>query len=1327
MKMKYSFLTFFIAAFISVYSQGPIHQWDWAREVVSSGSQVVNAVKVDTARGWVYAVGSFETKLSANFGGNISNGNKDCFVSKFDTIGNLIWSFNIGGSADDELLGLDIDNATGNIYVVGYGGNSYFSFKGKTGSDGNSTNPFYNQFSGGTDMIIACYKPNGELVWFHRDGGDGDDKGIDVSVSNGKVAYTGSFYKEMEFGGGVGEVGPSDSQNHAAVLCRNKNNGQSSWAAFTKNGNGERGVAITSNNGYFYVTGDFKGDLQFEVKSLMSYGLDAFYDDLNDSKIFYGRFRDSNGDMGKTTNNSNPWLFYIYASPQNTAGAIKVKGNKLYVGGSAGYGTFFNDSPNSAPIVGNSFFVSVHNLFNGGFISLIFEKNLSTSTTSIANSLSFTKDLLVVGGTTNGTIRFGGNSANDLIPSGPTDGFVAFYDTNNIFVETHNIESIGENSVLGLDARGEDVFVCGKFAETVNLGNTIQIIGQDQESGFLSLLSHRFCKPEFNYGFNTVCGDSLPFSVNYIADTLGVFYQLGTGLSLNVNSGKIDPFLSSPGQYSIVRETFAGCSDTVQLEIIAASLPLFTSCSLDRVVNVSTGACGAVVNYALPSFVTDCGVTVRTQLGQPGLTSGSFFPVGVTEQVFVLSDGFNLNDTCRFTITVLDNIPPTFTCPSDTLKFYNSLSSCKGLVNVSVFPKDTCGIFSLTQDVNDIVFNGDSLPVSINPYQFNFIATDNNQQQSTCKVNFYVLDSSPPVIENCPQGGDTTLYLLASENACGKTVDLSGVKGTETCNNLGVRNVYTGLPQNSFFPIDTTQIKLLSINQFNDTSTCQFNVIIVDNIAPEFVSCQASSDTVIISLSENSCTQTIQFSPPVSSHTCDTRVYHNGGISPGDVLVVGKYQAQYVAVDSSGNTATCNLKFNILDLIAPTFINCPSDTILTTDLNTCGKIFSFDPLITQDNCDISTIGINQIDQTNLNSGSVFEVGLTTLSFEQLDHSGNIGICSFTVNVLDVLKPVFNNSIPNGVCAGSDPILLYNTIDGFSSGTFQINNNGTPTQTYYPSTTRNLDSILYIYGGGNCLDTLIHKITLHDFIADAGPDTLEVCGFIVDLNATTVPQASSLWSNLGGSGVSFSPSDTISNVAASVANEGGYWVSWRVQKDACIQKDSIFLDYYKQPVADAGADFTVEESEVYLAATPIDGSGVWSVIESEGNIEDINAYNTLVTDLNAGLNVFQWTVSNGPCPLDTSLVRIFYNLFTLPNAFSPNGDGVNDVFEVQGFELHSDAKITILDRWGEVLFVSDESVKYWDGTYKGKQVVADTYFYILTLKKLEYTGYIELRR
>ncbi len=69
-----------------------------------------------------------------------------------------------------------------------------------------------------------------------------------------------------------------------------------------------------------------------------------------------------------------------------------------------------------------------------------------------------------------------------------------------------------------------------------------------------------------------------------------------------------------------------------------------------------------------------------------------------------------------------------------------------------------------------------------------------------------------------------------------------------------------------------------------------------------------------------------------------------------------------------------------------------------------------------------------------------------------------------------------------------------------------------------------------------------------------------------------------------------------------------------------------------------------------------------------------------------------------------------NELVFPKSFSPNGDGKDDVWEIQNIGLYPDAVIKIYNRWGQLLFESDKLVKAWDGRTNGKLVETGSYFF-----------------
>ena len=86
---------------------------------------------------------------------------------------------------------------------------------------------------------------------------------------------------------------------------------------------------------------------------------------------------------------------------------------------------------------------------------------------------------------------------------------------------------------------------------------------------------------------------------------------------------------------------------------------------------------------------------------------------------------------------------------------------------------------------------------------------------------------------------------------------------------------------------------------------------------------------------------------------------------------------------------------------------------------------------------------------------------------------------------------------------------------------------------------------------------------------------------------------------------------------------------------------------------------------------------------------------------------------------------------IPNSFSPNGDGVNDSFRIYGQEI-DEFKILIFNRWGELLFESNNIGNNWNGFYKGKEVPSGVYVFRINVVSsgfgnIKKTGHINLVR
>ena len=79
-----------------------------------------------------------------------------------------------------------------------------------------------------------------------------------------------------------------------------------------------------------------------------------------------------------------------------------------------------------------------------------------------------------------------------------------------------------------------------------------------------------------------------------------------------------------------------------------------------------------------------------------------------------------------------------------------------------------------------------------------------------------------------------------------------------------------------------------------------------------------------------------------------------------------------------------------------------------------------------------------------------------------------------------------------------------------------------------------------------------------------------------------------------------------------------------------------------------------------------------------------------------------------------LVKVFEKLF-VPNAFTPNNDGINDTWLIETLQAYPGAEVKVYNRYGQLVFDNHGSNTSWDGKFKGLPVSSGSYVYVIDLK------------
>lgn len=206
---------------------------------------------------------------------------------------------------------------------------------------------------------------------------------------------------------------------------------------------------------------------------------------------------------------------------------------------------------------------------------------------------------------------------------------------------------------------------------------------------------------------------------------------------------------------------------------------------------------------------------------------------------------------------------------------------------------------------------------------------------------------------------------------------------------------------------------------------------------------------------------------------------------------------------------------------------------------------------------------------------------------------------------------------------------------------------------------------------------------------------------------------------GGSHYTWSPaaglSDTsISNPIASPAVTTNYAVLVTNQYN-CKASDSVLVTVLKRPVASAGPDKKIIAGQSILlngSASGDTASYFWTPAQYINNTSILAPTVSPPNDFTYTLHV----VSGNGCGADQDdvFVRVFKQI-NIPNAFSPNGDGINDSWQIEALDSYPEAETRVFNRYGQVVFQSKGYGKPWNGSFNGKPLPSGTYYYSIDRK------------
>jgi len=187
--------------------------------------------------------------------------------------------------------------------------------------------------------------------------------------------------------------------------------------------------------------------------------------------------------------------------------------------------------------------------------------------------------------------------------------------------------------------------------------------------------------------------------------------------------------------------------------------------------------------------------------------------------------------------------------------------------------------------------------------------------------------------------------------------------------------------------------------------------------------------------------------------------------------------------------------------------------------------------------------------------------------------------------------------------------------------------------------------------------------------------------------------------------------------------GWYYIT--ISDNNCTVQDSVFLEQDPPPTASFDADPIEGNTPLDVNFTNTSDQADtynWNFGNGQSNsVNDQSGQNT--TYDSPGVYTVTLEITKGECSdiatQDIIVTEILPLIFDMPNVFTPNGDGINDVFTIN--PIHAvGLEMTITNRWGNVVYESDDINGTWNGqnNNSGEMCTEGTYFYTFTITGMD---------
>jgi len=253
-------------------------------------------------------------------------------------------------------------------------------------------------------------------------------------------------------------------------------------------------------------------------------------------------------------------------------------------------------------------------------------------------------------------------------------------------------------------------------------------------------------------------------------------------------------------------------------------------------------------------------------------------------------------------------------------------------------------------------------------------------------------------------------------------------------------------------------------------------------------------------------------------------------------------------------------------------------------------------------------------------------------------------------------------------------------------------------------------------------------------ADAGTNTVLNCDgteTILDASASQpMGQLTFEWFNPNGIII-----NTNNESSVAVTEAGIYMLTVLDMQNGCSNSDEVTVAAFEIVEAvsdDFSMDIDTELTDNLLANDELNGQIVITTLENEptngtATVNEDGTFTYTPENNFIGTVTFDYAICIETCPeecsINTVVIEVVGEAFSIPDAFSPNDDGKNDTWVIPTIEQFPSSHIRVVNRWGDILFEERGYNNDWGGTNKdGKDLPSGTYYYLLVLDLLSEETY-----